>query len=73
MTVCSSTLVPADLKKIQTTLPRNCNDEHLISPAVKRILSNKIAHHKQHIRPAFVNRALAKLKEINPFCSDVVV
>ena len=31
-------LVPADLKKVQTTLPRSCNDEHIITLALKRRL-----------------------------------
>ena len=60
-------LVPADLKKIQTILPRSCDEEYLISLALKRRLSNKSAFNKQQIRPVFVNRALAKLIEINPF------
>lgn len=30
-------LVPPDLKKIQCTLPRNSNDEHLINLALKQI------------------------------------
>ena len=59
--------VPADLKKVQTILPRSCNEEYLISPALKGRLSDKSAFNKQQIRPAFVNRALAKLIEINPF------
>ena len=29
-------LVPADLKKIQTILPRSCDEENLISHAIKR-------------------------------------
>ena len=29
-------LVPADLKKVQTILPRSCNEEYLISLALKR-------------------------------------
>ena len=66
-------LVPADLTKVQTQLPRNCNDELVISLALKRRLTDKSAYHKQHIRPALVNRALAKLKEINPFYRDVVI
>ena len=60
-------LVPADLEKIQTILPRSCDEEYLISLALKRRLSDKSAFNKQQIRPVFVNRALAKLIEINPF------
>ena len=64
-------LVPADLKKIQTILPRSCNEEYLISLALKRRLSDTSIVNKQHIRPAFVNRALEKLVEVNPFYKDV--
>ena len=60
-------LVPADLKKVHTILPRSCDEEYLISLALKLRLSDKSAFNKQQIRPAFVNRALANLIEINPF------
>ena len=66
-------LVPADLKKVQTILPRSCDEEYLISLALKRRLTDKSAVNKQHIRPAAVNRALKKLTEINPFYEDVTV
>ena len=66
-------LAPTDLKKVQTILPRSCNEEYLISLALKHRLSDKSAVNKQQIRPAFVNRALAKLIEINPFYNNVVV
>ena len=66
-------LAPVDLKKVQTILPRSCDEEYLISLALKRRLSDKSAVNKQQIRPAFVNRALAKLIEINPFYNNVVV
>ena len=36
-------------------------------------MTDKNPYHKNHLRLAFVNRALVKLKEINPFYSDVVV
>ena len=64
-------LVPADLKKIQTVLPRSCNEEYLICLALKRRLSDTSVVNKQNIRPAFVNRALQKLVEINPFYKDI--
>ena len=62
-------LVPADYEKIQTTLPRNCNYETaiIITLALKQRLTDKSAYHKHHIRPAFVNRALMKLKEIKGY------
>ena len=66
-------LVPTDLKKVQTILPRSCDEEYLISLALKHRLSDKSAFNKQQIRPAFVNRALAKLIEINPFYKNVIV
>ena len=66
-------LVPIDLKKVQTILPRLCDEEYLISLALKRGLSDKSAVYKQQIRPAFAYRALAKLIEINPFYKDVIV
>ena len=66
-------LAPVDLKKVQTILPRSCDEEYLISLALKRRLSDKSAVNKQQIRPAFVNRALAKLIEINPFYNNVIV
>ena len=65
-------LAPTDLKKVQTILPRSCDEEYLISLALKRRLSDKSAVNKQ-IRPAFVNRAIAKLIEINPFYNNVIV
>ena len=66
-------LVPIDLKKVQTILPRLCDEEYLISLALKRRLSDKSAVYKQQIHPAFAYRALAKLIEINPFYKDVIV
>ena len=66
-------LVPANLEKIQKTLPRSCNDEHIITLALKRRLTDKSAFHKQHIRPALVNSALRKLQEINPLYRTVVI
>ena len=49
--------VPADLKKIQTILPRSCDNENLISLALKWRLSDKSFVNKQNIRPALVNKA----------------
>ena len=64
-------LVPPDLKKIQTVLPRSCDDEYIISLALKRRSSDKSVVNKQHIRPSLVNKALEKLIEINPFYRQV--
>ena len=57
-------LVPVNLKKIQgitSTLPRTCNDETVISLALKRRLSDTIYVNKQNFRPILVNKALEKL------------
>ena len=64
-------LVPTDLTKIQTELPRVCDDNNIISLALKRRLSDKGSVHKQNINPNNVNKALEKLIEINPFYADV--
>ena len=64
-------LVPADLKKIETILPRSSDNENLISLALKRRLSDTSFVNKQNIRPALVNKALEKLVEINSFYKDV--
>ena len=66
-------LVLTDLKKVQTILPRSCDEEYFISLALNRRLSDKSAVNKQQIRPAFVNTALAKLIEINSFYKNVIV
>ena len=66
-------LVPADLKKVQTVLPRSSDEGCMISLALKRRLTDKSAFNKQHIRPAAVNNAPRKLKEINPFYKDVLI
>lgn len=65
-------MVPANLKKIQTVLPRSCSDESLISLALKRRLTDTSVVNKQNIRPAFVTTALQKLVEINPFYKNVI-
>ena len=66
-------MVPADLKKIQEKLPRAVNEDCLISLALKRRLSDNKAVKQEYIRPAFVNRALQKLKEINPLYKNVII
>ena len=42
-------MVPANLKKIQTVLPRSCSDEYLISLALKRRLTDTSVVNKQNI------------------------
>ena len=66
-------LVPSDLKKTVSSLPRACDDNCVISLALKRRLSDRSYHSQQNIRPAKVNKALKKLKEINPFYSFVSI
>ena len=66
-------LVPTDLKKVQTILPRSCNKEYLISLALKRRSTDKSVVNKQQRRPALVNAALQKLTKINPFNSNITI
>ena len=66
-------LVSTDLKTIQKVFPRSSREEYLISPALKRLLSDKSAVCKQAIWPTAFNKALQKLKEINPFYRDVII
>ena len=60
------------MKKVQTILPTLCDEEYLISLALKCWLSDKSAVNKQQIRLAIVNRALAKLTEINSFYKNII-
>ena len=66
-------LVPTDLKKIQTILPRSCDEEYLISLAFKRHLTDKSVVNKQQIRPTLVSSALQKLTKINTFYSNTTI
>ena len=66
-------LVPTDLERIQTILPRSCNEEYLVSLALKRQLADKSVVSKQQIRPTLVNTALQKLAQINPFYSNTTI
>ena len=50
-------LVPADLKKIQKVLPRTCNEENIVSIALKRRLSGSGVYHQQNINASNVNAA----------------
>ena len=56
-------LVPRDLKKVWTILPRACNDKYLISLALKHWLTDKSAVNKQLIQTALFSKALEKLAE----------
>ena len=66
-------LVPTDLEKIQTILPRSCDEEYLISLALKCRLTDKNMVNKQQIRPALVNTALQKLAQINSFYNNITI
>ena len=66
-------LVPTDLKRISESLPRTCNNDHLITIALKRRLSDKRAYKEQHIRPAMVNRALDYLIRNNNLYTNVTI
>ena len=64
-------LVPTDLTKLQRVLPRSSNDEHIISVALKRRLTDNSAYIKQNIRPAKINAALIWLRNNNPLYSHI--
>ena len=66
-------LVPTDLEKIQTILPRSCNEEYLVFLALKRQLADKSVVNKQQILPTLVNTAIQKLAQINPFYSNITI
>ena len=54
-------------------MPRTCNNETVISLALKRRLSDISYVNKQNIRPILVNKALEKLIGINPFYCSVCI
>ena len=58
-------LVPADMSKVQAILPSACDDNVIISLNLKRRLSDSHFVNRQNIRPALVNKALDKLKEVH--------
>ena len=62
-----------DLKKIWIILPRSCNEEYLISLALKCRLTDKSVVNKQQIRPALVNTSLQKLTKINPLYRNIAI
>ena len=64
-------LVPADLNKITTALPRSTAESQIISLALKRRLSDKSHVLKQYIRPEKVTEALNYLKKENKCYSDI--
>ena len=68
-------LVPTNLKKIKTILPRLCYEEYLISLALKRRLTDKSGVNRQQIHTALVNSqySTSKLTKINPFYSNITI
>ena len=54
-------------KRVQTSLSRACNDDHLITLVLKQCLSDRGYVDKQVIRPGIVDRILPELIEVNPF------
>ena len=66
-------LVPADISKVTTSLPRPTTHSQIITLALKRRLCDKHSFHQQFIRPQNVNTALQYLKAHSPFYVDVTV
>ena len=66
-------LVPADISKVTTNLPRPTSHSQIITLALKRRLSDKHPFHEQFIRPQNVNAALNYLKRNSPFYTNVTV
>lgn len=64
-------LVPTDLSKVTTSLPRNMASAQIVTLALKRRLSDKHPYHQQLIRPSYVNEALSYLKTHSPLYSQV--
>ena len=64
-------LVPTDLSKITTSLPRDTENAQIITLALKRRLSDKHPYHQQLIRPQYVNAAVQYLKLYSPHYSKV--
>ena len=64
-------LVPNGLKKVQTLLPRACDDKYLICLLLNRWLTDKSVVNKQQIWRPLVSKILEKLKKINPFYETI--
>ena len=56
-----------DLKKVQTILPRSCDEECLISLALRCRLNEEDEFKNQQTHPAIVDRALEKSTKIMHF------
>ena len=65
-------LVPTDLNKIQIILSWSCDEEYLISFALKHLLTGKSEVNRPQICPSLVNTALQKLTKINSFYSNII-
>ncbi|XP_070559937.1 uncharacterized protein [Ptychodera flava] len=64
-------LVPSNIQKTATTLPRQTSESQIVALSLKRRLSDKYSVKKQYIRPHNVNEALEYLKKNNPFYKNV--
>lgn len=66
-------LVPSDLTKVTSMLPRVVSESQIIMLALKRRLADKTSVHQQYIRPSFVNKALDFLIANNSVYKDIAV
>ena len=66
-------LVPSDISKVTTNLPRPTPSSQIITLALKRRLSDKHSYHQEYIRPSYVNAAIQYLKKYSKCYSDVTV
>ena len=64
-------LVPTDLSKITSSLPRDTENAQIITLALKRRLSDKHIYHQQLVRLNYVNAAVQYLKLYSPHYSKV--
>ncbi|XP_070548888.1 uncharacterized protein [Ptychodera flava] len=64
-------LVPSNIQKTATSLPRQTSESQIIALSLKRRLSDKYSIKKQYICPHNVNEALEYLKKNNPLYKNV--
>jgi len=64
-------LVPADLTKVESMLPRSVANSQIITLSLKRRLTDASSVDKQVIKPPLVNAALHYLKLHNSLYSEV--
>jgi hypothetical protein len=66
-------LVPADLSKVSSCLPRPTHESQIIALALKRRLLDKHYVVNQYIIPEIVTNALGTIKQIHPMYKDVEI